>query len=254
MKKFVKILLVIIIGSLITVIYVNHIQSLKMHEENQILLNEKKEQQEFEKDFKEQQEKIIRELEIENERKLTEQLLKLKIQQAQNFVKSVNERIDHTLLTETGTNIITDDRTPNNNIYTEWLNNSEITIKLDYKAILSIKAESVNYAITQEGVVNAKYDVANINLLAIDIYNVVPENKYGIFGKAYTPIEVIALQNVSKENIASAFYKNLNILKASENLKTYLRKTAEKHGIDEKFIKIFSEGEEILKADLNVVK
>jgi len=178
-----------------------------------------------------QEQKVAKELAIENQRKLDEELLRAKIVRSNNFVKSISNEIEILLLSENGEHLINHDRTPENNWYSEWLKNAEIAIKLDYRTLFSIKTKDIHFAVTPEGAINVNYDSSKIVITAIDISNVIPTEKVNLFGLNYKPTEVTALENIAKGEIKALSYSDDNILKASNNLEMYLNDSATKFGI-----------------------
>lgn len=184
-------------------------------------------------DEKTQEQKIAEAIAIENQRKLDEQILKEKIVKANNFIKNVSNEIEILLLSENGEHTIFHDRTPENNWYSEWLNNAQLTIKLDYRTIFSIKTKDIDFNVTPKGSVDVNYDASKIDITAIDISNVLPEQKVSIFGQEYKPTEVTALENIAKQEIKEETYNNANILAASSNLKSYISNLATDFGVDD---------------------
>jgi glutaredoxin-related protein len=180
-----------------------------------------------------QEQQILKEIAIENQKKLDEELLRAKIVNSQNFVKSISNEIEIILLKQNGDYIISHDRTPQNNWYSEWANNAELTIKLDYRTIFSIKTQDLQFTITPEGAIKVNYDAGKIAIAAIDISNVIPNQKVSIFGSAYKPTEVTALENIAKDKIKDLSYTDDNILQSSNNLKSFINDMATKFGIDD---------------------
>ena len=60
-----------------------------------------------------------------------------------------------------------------------------------------------------------------------------PSQKVGLLGSKYEPIEVAALENIAKEDVKNLSYSDANILKASDNLKSYLKDSAKKFEVEE---------------------
>jgi len=180
-----------------------------------------------------QQQQIAKELAIENQKKLDEELLRAKIVKSNNFIKSISNEIEIVLLKQNGNYVISHDRTPENNWYSEWANNAELTIKLDYRTIFSIKTQDLQFNITPEGAIEVSYDTSKIAIVAIDISNVIPNQNVSIFGANYKPTEVTALENIAKEKIKDLSYNYDNILQSSSNLKSFINDMATKFGIDD---------------------
>jgi|GEM_PF-1540511 len=183
--------------------------------------------------IKTQEQKINEEIAIENQRKLDEEILRAKIANSKNFVKSISNEIEIIVLKEDGEHTIKHDRTPQNKWYSEWINNAEITIKLDYRTIFSIKTKDIDFTVTPNGTVIVKYDSSQIVISAIDISNVIPDQTVSAFGSKYKPTEVAALEGIAKEEVRVLSYNEKNILKASTNLKLYITDMATKFGIED---------------------
>lgn len=220
LKKKVKILFVFVILVVIGIFSINIIQSNNKSEA--VIENERKEQEQ----------KIIREIAAEHERKLAEELLRAKIAKANIFVQNVSKETEIILHGVNGEYPISDDKTPEDNVISEWINNSEITINYEFRTIFAIKTKYIYFNITPEGTVQASYDTSKIVITAIDILNTVPIPKTSTFGKPYSPIEVIGLENIAKEEIKKQSYTSENIVMASENLKNYIENMSKSFGIE----------------------
>lgn len=209
---------------LIVASVVIYVQSVKISSQNQ--------NSQEQKEMANKERKVTEELALENEKRLVEEIIRNKIISAKNFVKSISRETQIILLKVNGSYEVTHDRTPENNSYSEWLNNSDITIKLDYHTVFSINTKDIKFNITPEGSVEISYDERDINITAIDVSNVVPHSKVSMFGKKYTPVEVISLESIAKKEIQNISYNNDNILLSSENLKEFLNSISKSFGID----------------------
>lgn len=189
------------------------------------------------------EEKVIEEIAADNQKNLDEELLREKIENSNRFVKNISNQTEIILLNENGEFTIRHDRTPENNQLNEWLVNAELTMKLDYRAIFSIKSSDIDFDITNDGKVIAKYDTSNIIITAIEISNVTPTQKTSIFGTKYKPTEVAALEKIAKEKLLDKAYSNENILNASDNLKSFVNDLAKKFSVEE--ISIVADNEDI---------
>lgn len=189
------------------------------------------------------EEKVIEEIAADNQKNLDEELLREKIENSNRFVKNISNQTEIILLNENGEFTIRHDRTPENNQLNEWLVNAELTMKLDYRAIFSIKSSDIDFDITNDGKVIAKYDTSNIIITAIEISNVTPTQKTSIFGTKYKPTEVAALEKIAKEKLLDKAYSNENILNASDNLKSFVNDLAKKFSVEE--ISIIADNEDI---------
>lgn len=202
---------------------------------------------------KSQEQKVAEQLAIENQKKLDEELLRAKIIKANNFVKSISNETEIIVLSENGEYTINHDRTPENNWYSEWLNNAEISIKFDYRTIFSMKTANINFTVTSKGAVNINYDTREIGITAIDISNVIPSQKTSLFGSKYKPTEVTALEDIAKEKVRSESYNDDNISKANTNLKSFINDWATKFDVDDICIisenanKVYDNALEVLK-------
>lgn len=226
---FTNLLLIVVIVLLIgTNINMNNIASLQKEEE---------------KEKQPQEQRVNEEIAIENQRKLEEEILRKKIETANRFVKNVSDQVEIILLNENGEFKIHHDRTPENNQYSEWLVNAELTMNLDYRTIFSIKSKDIKFDITEDGSIIASYDTSKIVITAIEISNVVPVQKTSIFGSKYKPTEVAALEKIAKDKILEQSYNDENILKASENLKSYINDLAQKFGVED--VTIIANNEDI---------
>lgn len=182
---------------------------------------------------KTKEQEIAEEISLEEDKRLAEELLRSKIIAANNLVESVSKETQIILFSEKGTYKISHDRTPKNNGFTEWLNNADIVIKLKYRTVFAINTKSIVFNITPEGLVEASYYEDNIEIIAIDISNVLPVETVSIFGKKYTPVEIVALESIAKKEIQDVSYSKENILLASDNLKLFLSDMAISFGIDQ---------------------
>lgn len=189
------------------------------------------------------EEKVIEEIAADNQKNLDEELLREKMENSNRFVKNISNQTEIILLNENGEFTIRHDRTPENNQLNEWLVNAELTMKLDYRAIFSIKSSDIDFDITNDGKVIAKYDTSNIIITAIEISNVTPTQKTSIFGTKYKPTEVAALEKIAKEKLLDKAYSNENILNASDNLKSFVNDLAKKFSVEE--ISIVADNEDI---------
>lgn len=189
------------------------------------------------------EEKVIEEIAVENQRNLDEEMLREKIENSNRFVKNISNQTEIILLNENGEFTIRHDRTPENNQLNEWLVNAELTMKLDYRAIFSIKSSDIDFDITNDGKVIATYDTSNIIITAIEVSNVIPTQKTSIFGTKYKPTEVAALEKIAKEKLLEKSYNDENILKASDSLKSFINDLAKKFGVEE--ISIVADNEDI---------
>lgn len=181
--------------------------------------------------IKQTERKVAEELATENEKRLVEEMIRSKIQNAKNFTQNISKETQIILLKVDGSFEVSHDRTPENNSYSEWLNNADITIRLDYHVVFAINTKDIKFNITPEGQVEANYDESSINITAIDISNVIPNQKVSVFGKKYTPTEVTALESIAKERIQGDSYSSDNISSASDNLKQLLNEMATSFGI-----------------------
>lgn len=190
-----------------------------------------------------QKEKVNEEIAVENQRKLDEQILREKIDKSNRFVKNISNQTEIILLCENGKFEIRHDRTPENNKFKEWLINAELTMKLDYHTIFSIKSKDIKFDITEDGSVITTYDTSKIVIRAIEISNVTLVQKASVFGTKYKPTEVAALEKIAKEKIFEQTYNDENISKASENLKIFINDLAQKFGVEN--ISIVANNEDI---------
>ena len=175
---------------------------------------------------------VKQELAIEYEIKLEKELLKQKIINAQNFVTSTSNDIQIIVLRKYGEYILPHDKTPGNNPWTEWINNSELTIQCEYKLAFSIEVKDIIFKISDSGEISTFYKESDITISYIEVFNILPITKKSIFGKSYKASEIIALQEISKDNIKAIFNTNENLITAKSNLEIHIKTLAKSFGIN----------------------
>lgn len=183
------------------------------------------------KGYKEQENKIREEFAYEHDAKLQEELMKKKVINANMFISEVSNDIELITLKEYGTYTLSHDKTPNNNGFTEWINNSQISIKVDYCAIFKINTKNIYFFVDSTGDITVKFKKSNIILSTIDTSNTISELQSGILGSKYTPIETLALCKIAKENIFKQINTEKNIEAASLNLENHFLKTSKSYNI-----------------------
>ena len=88
---------------------------------------------EYVKDKNREVDELKREVQAQNAADLEQELLNKEIENAKNYVKNINNDIALTILRTSGKITLTHDKTPENNAWTEWLFNSDITQHLQLK-------------------------------------------------------------------------------------------------------------------------
>jgi len=179
-----------------------------------------------------------REQEARIEKEFQEKLLGKNLENANNYISEVNNNTSIVVLRVNGKLTLSHDKTPKNNKWTEWLFNSDITIFADYNTAFTIESKKLESKISDDGKsVTISYNPNDIILSYIDITDFTTSENKSIFGSAYNPEQVAALEQISREKIKEEVNTEENIGKAQENLENYLKETSQKYNIKINIIK-----------------
>lgn len=145
--------------------------------------------------------------------------------QAEKMVTKLNKEISINLLEEVGFITIEHDKTPENNWWTEWLNNSEILVNSKYKVSVSINTNDINLK-NINGVIYADINMNDFYINAVELFETVTVEERKIFGKRYDTSDVLALESELRKNIYSEILNDENLNVCLLNLTTYLENMA----------------------------
>lgn len=138
----------------------------------------------------------------------------------ESVCEMINRQIDTEekliLLTESGLCTTSHDRTPKNSWWSDWLVNSSIELKMNYRAIISIPTDSIYCKITGNDI-KIFYDYDAIKVEAVEFSSIIPITTRSMCGKQYTPSEVAALILLSRDEIVEMVNNNEEVLKQAEN-------------------------------------
>ena len=169
-----------------------------------------------------QNDEVKREVKALEDSKLQEELLEKELQKAQNFIEEVNNNIALTVLRTSGKVTLSHDKTPANNAWTEWLFNSDITMYANYTTAFTIETSDIAKSISDDGTVTITYDEDDIVLSSVDITDLSTSNNKSIFGSAYTPSQVTALEQIARDSIVEKTKTENNLKQAKTNLEEYI--------------------------------
>ena len=88
-----------------------------------------------------------RAIQAQNEADLEREVLNKQLENAQNYVDSINNDTALTILRTTGKITLSHDKTPENNGWTEWLFNSDIKVYADYNTAFTIEMNDIQTTI-----------------------------------------------------------------------------------------------------------
>lgn len=175
-------------------------------------------------DVKQQaEEELIKENQVEIEKEIMEDNLK----KSQIFISQLKADPEIVVLDQEGYITIKDDKTPDNNHFSEWLINSEISLKVYFKAKVAIKQEDVLIKAKNNGKVNVTFSKKDFFVSSIEIEKIVPVEKRSIFGNEYTPAETSALVLLCQDKIKLDLEKNDELKqKAEDSFKKFITDVA----------------------------
>lgn len=169
--------------------------------------------------------------EVQAEVNINEKILQEELEKSKRLVEQVYSDTEIILLEEKGRYTLFHDRTPNDNYWTEWLVNSEISFVVDYTAILSIETKKIKFSVN-ENEQQAEYNVEDIRVKAVNIDDITPITNKSLFGRSYLPTEISALTIIATEDIKNEIMSDIpTIFLANQNLKYFITNTALKFRI-----------------------
>lgn len=174
---------------------------------------------------------LQREVQAQNDADLEQEVLNKEIENANNYVKNINNNIALTILRTTGKITLTHDKTPENNAWTEWLFNSDIKVYADYNTAFTIEMSNIQTSISDDATVNIVYDARDISLSSIDITDFTTSENKSIFGSSYTPEQIAAFEQIARKNIIEKTDSDKNRAQAKENLESYFKVLAQNFNV-----------------------
>lgn len=156
-----------------------------------------------------------------SEVQLQQELLNKEMENAQNYVNNINNNVALTVLRTSGKLTLSHDKTPKNNQLTEWLFNSDILVYAIYNTAFTIETSSIQTQIDENAVVNIYYNADDIELSLIDIIEFTTSENKSIFGNSYSPEQVAALEQITRDTIMQETNTQINMTKAQNNLESY---------------------------------
>ncbi len=175
---------------------------------------------------------IKKEVQAQTNANLQKELLNKEIENAQNFIESINNNVALTLLRTSGKITLTHDKTPENNAWTEWLFNSDIKVYANYNTAFTIECTTINTKIDKNANVIISYDTNDIKLSFIDIIDISSSENKSIFGSTYTPEQVLALEQIARDRIFENSNNDTNITQAKQNLESLLNVYAKNFNVN----------------------
>ena len=164
-----------------------------------------------------------RAIQAQNEADLEREVLNKQLENAQNYVDSINNDTALTILSTTGKITLSHDKTPENNGWTEWLFNSDIKVYADYNTAFTIEMNDIQTTINEDGSVTILYDERDIVLSYVDITDFTTSTNKSIFGSSYKPEQVAAFEQIARDNIIEKTDNEKNRLQAKNNFETQLK-------------------------------
>lgn len=164
-----------------------------------------------------------RAIQAQNEADLEREVLNKQLENAQNYVDSINNDTALTILRTTGKITLSHDKTPENNGWTEWLFNSDIKVYADYNTAFTIEMNDIQTTINEDGSVTILYDERDIVLSYVDITDFTTSTNKSIFGSSYKPEQVAAFEQIARDNIIEKTDNEKNRLQAKNNFETQLK-------------------------------
>jgi N-acetylmuramoyl-L-alanine amidase len=164
-----------------------------------------------------------------NEANLTETILKSKTEVAKRYITQINSEIEYIALTESGKQSVYHEKSKESDgLWQKYLENCNINIGFDYKAVLSIKTKYIVLN-SDNGVTSITYNPSDITVKSIDISNIISKVDKGIFSKGYSNQESLSLLEIAKDNLNNQISSDTKLKKkAEENLNTYFIDMANK--------------------------
>lgn len=150
----------------------------------------------------------------------------------ENFITSIQKDVKIVLITVNGNYRLAHDKTKKTNEIFEWFSKSKIELDCDYSACFVIDTSKLEFLQTKSGL-EIYYSVDDIYINSLTITNSASSEIKAIFGKGYSTNEVLALQDIIKEQILKQCSEDSsNTEEASVNLKLYLYELANLFGVE----------------------
>lgn len=153
------------------------------------------------------------------------------VEKAQNFIKSVNTKVEIKCLNLSSSYRITFDN-KNANKFTEWLADSKLHLQLDYHTSIDFPVDKINMSIDQKGNVTVSYDedYLKCNGIVVDRYSYT-EDKH-LFAKERTKDQLIGCIELASEKVTNYINEDLELLRqANKGLEGYLKDMARGLGV-----------------------
>lgn len=156
---------------------------------------------------------------------LTNQTYNIQALQAEKMITELKEIISINLLEEIGMFTIEHDKTPENNWWSEWLNNSDIILNSKYKVSVTISTQDINLK-NINGVIYADLNVNDFYINAIELFETVSVEEKSIFGSHYETSDILALESQMRNQIKESILTDKNIETCKQNIISYLENMA----------------------------
>lgn len=149
-----------------------------------------------------------------------------------DFITSIQKDVKIVLITVNGKYRLSHNKTKKSNEIFEWFSTSKIELDCDYSACFVIDTSKLEFLQTESGL-EVYYSVDDIYINSLTITNSVASEIKAIFGKGYSSNDVLALQNIIKEQIMEQCSEDsINVNNASTNLKLYLYELANSFNVE----------------------
>lgn len=213
-RKLIRISLFVILLIIVVLWLYNNLLKSK------IIINEQAKEAQAQ-DEEQQREDVSKEIELQ--KKILETQIK-----TIRFNQSVSDEVELILAKEQGTSIITHDKTPSNDWWSEWLVSSEIALSIEYNLIVGIPTLYI-WADVQNTEPIIYYDYSKVAIISAEITNIVPVQTKNMFGEAYTPEEIASLTLIARDKVLEEASRDEALfIRAEEDLINELRsKSAE---------------------------
>lgn len=156
-----------------------------------------------------------------------QQILQSQIENANRVINQVNSLKELTVLQETGTYTINYDKTKNDSNLMKFFANSQITLNLQYSAVLSIPSDKLKFILSSDYKnLRLIYNKADIHVLSVEITNFTTQENRAFFGSHYSSDEILSLEQIAKDNIKQQVLSAKNIDDAEMNLRDTIRDIA----------------------------
>lgn len=165
----------------------------------------------------------------QNNVKIQEETLKPDVNY-ENFITSVQNDTKIVLLTVNGRYLLTHDKTKQSNAILEWFSISKIELNCDYSVCFVIQTNGLQFSKESNGL-KVSFSEEDIYINSLTITNPSASEVRALFGKRYGTSELLALENILKEQILEESYKASNLQQAKVNLEAYLYDIANSFGV-----------------------